>query len=61
MHLAINLSDSISLEICHRKGETFQRIFSPLAHHKMAKKNSKNKPKEGKITLIDCQIFSFFL
>ena len=35
------------------KVKPLQRIISPLTHHKMAKKSSKNKVKTGKINLIN--------
>jgi len=35
------------------KVKPLQRIISPLTHHKMAKKNSKNKVKTGKVNLIN--------
>jgi len=36
-----------------KKVKPLQRIISPLTPHKMAKKNSKNKLKTGKIDLIN--------
>jgi len=36
-----------------KKVKLLQRITSLLAHHKIAKKNKKNKLKEKKIALID--------
>ena len=45
----IPLTEKCAIE----KVKPLQRIISPLTHHKMAKENSKNKLKTGKINLIN--------
>jgi len=46
MHLAANLSDTITREMCHRKSETFAKNYFTF-------NSSKNELKTGKVNLIN--------